>query len=72
MRGHSTMIAVQRTHRCGALTGRRSHLAVFAEACAMTGRSAPVCEVAGPLTHIKELDGSFGRFLVRVICDCGV
>jgi hypothetical protein len=24
------------------------------------------------LTHIKKLDDCFGRFLVRVICDCGV
>ena len=23
------------------------------------------------LTHIKKLDERFGRFLVRVICDCG-
>ena len=23
------------------------------------------------LAHIKRLDGCFGQFLVRVICDCG-
>jgi hypothetical protein len=23
------------------------------------------------LTHIKKLDGCFGQFLVRVVCDCG-
>jgi hypothetical protein len=35
--------------------------------CARREHHAPV----RVLPHIKRLDGCFGQFLVRVICDCG-